>query len=79
MKKLIQIVSFLFFATTALAQTGKYKIVYNVLESREKDNYDLYSMNMDGTDKKNITNTTGVEWVYYAWKNKMYYVRDMYT
>ena len=30
----------------------QYKIVYNVLEDREKDNYDIYSMNMDGSDPK---------------------------
>jgi len=57
----------------------QYRIVYNVLEDREKDNYEIYSMNMDGTDKKNITNTPGVEWVYYAYKDKVYYVSDKDT
>jgi TolB protein len=56
-----------------------YRIVYNVLENREKDNYEIYSMNMNGTDKKNITNTPGVEWVYYAYKDKVYYVSDIDT
>ena len=42
------------------AQNQKYKIVYNVLEDREKDNYEVYSMNMDGSDQKNITNSPGV-------------------
>jgi len=57
----------------------QYKIVYNVLEDREKDNYEIYSMNMDGTEKKNITNTPGVEWVYYAYKDKVYYISDIDT
>jgi TolB protein len=57
------------------AQT-QYKILYNVLEDKSKDNYEIYSMNMDGTGKKNITNTPGVEWAYYAWKDKVYYVSD---
>lgn len=56
-----------------------YKIVYNVLEDREKDNYEIYSMNMDGSGKKNITNTPGVEWVYYAYKDKVYYISDKDT
>ena len=64
---------------TSIAQNNKYKIVYNVLEDKEKDNYELYSMNMDGSDKKNITNTPGVEWVYYAYKNKVYYISDIDT
>jgi len=57
----------------------QYKIVYNVLEDKEKDNYDIYSMNMDGSDKKNITNTPGVEWVYYAFKDKVYFISDKDT
>lgn len=70
-----------FFTTgfNSSAQQSKYKIVYNVLEDREKDNYEVYSMNMDGTGKKNITNTPGVEWVYYAWKDKIYYISDIDT
>lgn len=57
----------------------KYKIFYNVLENREKDNYEIYSMNMDGSGKKNITNTPGVEWVYYAYENKVYFISDKDT
>jgi hypothetical protein len=30
----------------------QYKIVYNVYEDTARDNYDIYSMNMDGTGKK---------------------------
>jgi TolB protein len=67
------------FLNSGFAQKSKYKIVYNVLEDREKDNYEIYSMNMDGTGKKNITNTPGVEWVYYAYKDKVYYISDKDT
>lgn len=62
----------------SFAQQG-YKIVYNVLEDREKDNYEVYSMNMDGSGKRNLTNTPGVEWVYYAYKDKVYYISDIDT
>lgn len=65
--------------TGSIAQNSKYKIVYNVLQDREKDNYEIYSMNMDGTGQKNITNTPGVEWVYYAYKDKVYYISDIDT
>jgi TolB protein len=63
----------------AAAQKLQYKIVYNVFEDREKDNYDIYSMDMDGSGKKNITNTPGAEWVYYAYKDKVYYISDIDT
>lgn len=62
-----------------ISYSQQYKIVYNVFEDREKDNYDVYSMNMDGSGKKNLTNTPGVEWVYYAYKNKVYYISDIDT
>ncbi len=77
--KLTAILLAIFFGLTATGQAKKYKIVYNVLEDKAKDNYEIYSMNMDGTDKKNITNTPGVEWVYHAYKDKVYYVSDVDT
>jgi len=70
---------FLYTGWAAQGQNSKYKIVYNVLEDREKDNYEIYSMNMDGTGKKNITNTPGVEWVYYAQGDKVYFISDKDT
>lgn len=57
----------------------KYKIVYNVYEDTARDNYDIYSMNMDGSDKKNLTNTPGVEWVYHAYEDKVYFISDKDT
>jgi TolB protein len=73
----------LLYVLFAIQQYGyaqnQYRIVYNVLEDKAKDNYEVYSMNMDGTDKKNITNTVGVEWVYYAYKDKVYYISDVDT
>jgi len=76
----VALLCFLFFTQQySIAQKKQYKIVFNVLEDREKDNYDIYSMNMDGSDRKNITNTPGVEWVYYAYEDKVYYISDKDT
>lgn len=79
MKKQLFLLLTGFFPLVLFAQANRYKIVYNVFEDREKDNYEIYSMNMDGSDKKNLTNTPGVEWVYYAYENKVYYVSDKDT
>ncbi len=76
---IILLLALLCFQHEITAQKKQYKIVYNVLENREKDNYEIYSMNMDGSDEKNITNTPGVEWVYYAYKDKVYYISDKDT
>jgi TolB protein len=77
MKQLLSIVISLCLSCSLYSQ--QYKIVYNVFEDKEKDNYDVYSMNLDGTQKKNLTNTPGVEWVYYAYKDKVYYISDIDT
>lgn len=79
MKQLIIVIGSLLITVASQAQKNNYKIVYNVLENREKDNYEIYSMNMDGSDKKNLTNTVGVEWAFYAYKDKVYYISDMDT
>jgi hypothetical protein len=75
MSKFLFFIVILCFVQSAAAQK-QYKIVYNVLEDREKGNYEIYSMNMDGTGQKNIANTPGVKWVYYAYKDKLYYLSD---
>lgn len=56
-----------------------WKIAYNVCEDSETDNYEVYIMNMDGSGKKNITNHPDVAWVYYAWKDKLYFISDRDT
>jgi TolB protein len=77
--RIVMLFAVTLFSSFLFAQKKTYKIVYNVLENREKDNYEIYSMNMDGSDKKNITNSQGVEWVYYASGNKVYYISDIDT
>ncbi len=56
-----------------------YRIAYNVYHNRETDDYEVFSMNPDGSDKRNITNSEGVDWVYYAFKDKLYFISDRDT
>ncbi|RIA08659.1 TolB protein [Flavobacteriaceae bacterium MAR_2010_72] len=56
-----------------------YKIAYNVLFDEEADNYEVFIMDMDGKNKKNITNLKGVEWTYYANDDEVYYISDKDT
>jgi TolB protein len=55
------------------------KIIYNVHYDTLNDNYEIFSMNLDGSDKRNISNTPGVDWVYYAYKDKVYFISDRDT
>ena len=49
-------------------------LVYNVLRDVDIDNFEVYSMNLDGSDKKNITDLYPVD--YYSYKDTLYFVSD---
>jgi len=55
------------------------KIAYNVYYDTTNGNYEVFVMNADGTDKKNISNSAGIDWVYYSYKDKIYFASDRDT
>ncbi|MBX2913559.1 MAG: hypothetical protein M9954_15680 [Cyclobacteriaceae bacterium] len=57
----------------------EYAIAYNVLYNDSTDNYEVFTMNMDGSDKKNITHLKGVEWTYYSFQDQLYFISDKDT
>jgi len=57
----------------------EYAIAYNVLTDSENDNYEVFTMNMDGSEKRNVTNLPGVEWTYYSYQEKLYFISDKDT
>lgn len=65
-----------FLSATIFAQAQKppknFKIAYNILENKEKDDYDIYTVNTDGSGKTNITRHPDVAWTYHAFDNKLY-------
>lgn len=58
---------------------NRYKIAYNVLKDAEADDYEVFIMNQDGSGQKNISNHKGVDWVYYAYLDKVYFISDRDT
>ncbi len=56
-----------------------YKIAYNVLVDESLYNYDVFTMNPDGSGKRNITQSKGVEWVYASFKDRLYIFSDIDT
>lgn len=72
-KKIIFIL--ILFSITIFGQS-KYKIAYNVAQDSKNDDYEVYSMNLDGTERKNITNHKDVAWTYYAWKKRLFFISD---
>ncbi|KAA3611031.1 MAG: hypothetical protein D8M58_13705 [Calditrichaeota bacterium] len=69
---------FFFFGCSSNSKT-EYKIVYNVGYDIEADDYEIFIMDMDGSNKKNISNWKGVDWVYHAHKNKIFFISDRDT
>ncbi|MBN2174500.1 MAG: hypothetical protein JW731_10220 [Bacteroidales bacterium] len=59
--------------------TSRLMIAYNVLVDEIADDYEVFVMNLDGSGKRNISNSPGVDWVYYANKDKIYFVSDRDT
>ena len=51
-------------------------LVYNVLRDADIDNFEVYAMNLDGSNKKNITDLYPVDWTYYSHKDTLYFVSD---
>lgn len=61
------------------ASDQKYRIVYTVPMNEEYTEYDIFSMNMDGTDRRNLTNKAGIDWAYHADGDKVFFVSDRDT
>lgn len=58
---------------------ANWRIAYNVLVSSETDDYDVFVMQPDGSDKQNITHHPDVAWTYYAWKDRLFFISDRDT
>lgn len=73
MKKLLYTISLAFAIVSCQAQQ---KIAYNVLEDAATQDYEVYVMDTDGKNAKNITNSKSVDWVYDSFNEKIYFLSD---
>ena len=77
---LITLTVFLLGSVPAAAQDAEslsdYLIAYNVAVDIDKDDYDVWVMNPEGTGKKNITMNPDVAWTYYAKGDVLYMISD---
>jgi TolB protein len=58
-----------------------YVIAYNVAvnDSSGNSNYEIFTINPDGSGRKNITNNKDVAWTYRSFKNNLYFISDRDT
>ena len=78
MKKTIYYLLLLFtcFASCSAEKEKQFEIAYNVAVDLEHDNYDVFAMKMDGSEKRNITHHPDVAWAYVSGKDKVYFISD---
>jgi len=65
--------------TNAPTAAQNLKIAYNMLENRDKGDYDIYVMNLNGTSNTNVTRHPDIAWTYQAWDDKLFFVSDRDT
>ena len=56
-----------------------YGIAFNVLVDEANDNYDIFTMNLDGTEQRNITNNPDVAWTYLSHDSTVFFLSDRDT
>lgn len=58
----------------------EYLLAYNIhVPDTTKDDWEIMTMNLDGSMKKNITNLPDVAWTYYAFKKRLFFISDRDT
>ena len=67
--------------STKITEANDYAIAYNIHlpDSVHKNNYEILTMNLDGSGKKNLTNHPDVAWTYYAHKKRLFFISDRDT
>ncbi len=63
-------------AVAGYGQPKKYALVYNVARDTKTDDYEVYTMESDGSGKRNITNNKDVAWTYYTDRKTVYFISD---
>jgi TolB protein len=60
-------------------KSSELKIVYNTIMNDTCTTYEIFTMNLDGSDKKNISNWKGADWAYATFDDRVYFVSDRDT
>lgn len=55
------------------------RIAFNVSTKEPEGNYEVFVIDLDGTNRRNITNTPGVDWVYAAYGDRLLFLSDRDT
>ncbi len=76
MKTLSAILIALLATAIGTGQSANYKLAFNVLQDQKADDYEVYTINTDGTGMANATNHKDVAWTYYSIPGKLLFISD---
>lgn len=76
MKAFKLFVSLFVLCVAVSAQSKNLTIAFNVLQDQRADDYEVYTMNFDGSELRNVTNNKDVAWIYYSIPGKLLFISD---
>lgn len=65
--------------TAKAVDLDDYRLAYNVMVDGEKDDYDIFTMELDGSDPQNVTRSADVAWTYLASGDQIFFISDRDT
>lgn len=74
-------IAFLFTSCSAFRQFEKsHQIAFNIhVKDTTKDDWEVITMNVDGTSQKNILNNNDVAWTYTSFQDRLFFISDRDT
>lgn len=75
-KRMFLILSLLILTAAAAAQDSSWKIAFNVLQDQKADDYEVYTIGIDGSDPRNVTGNKDVAWTYHSIPGRVLFVSD---
>jgi TolB protein len=66
----------LLFTINLVAQPLNWKIAFNSVVDQKADDYDVFTIEADGTGLRNVTNNKDVSWTYYSLPGKLLFISD---
>lgn len=75
-KTLFTAAALLGFCLNAVSQNASWQVAMNVLQDQKADDYEVYTIGVNGAGLKNVTNDKDVAWTYYSIPGKLLFISD---
>lgn len=76
MKTIYSAVVVLLLSTFSFAQSANYRLAFNALQDQKTDDYEVYTIGLDGSAMANVTNHKDVAWTYYSIPGRLLFISD---